>query len=318
MSLSDADAEESVLSSQTDQLVPGKGAEYASSGDKSDKDDMDEGSEDGEDDEEPALRYKRLGGNVHALFEKDTASTLIASSRFLVLGTHWGNVIIIDFEGNEVKKWRAHSTTVNSVSVDIDNEYVASAGDDGRVVVHRLYSDDVTIVNYSRPVKAVALDPYYSRRASRRFVSGGTAGQLIMNEKKWFGKSDSILFTSAGPIQTILWQESLVAWACDEGVQIYNTERSARVSQIARPEGSPRADLYVCRLYWKDERTLLIGWANFVQVVALQERPRQEKSPGFAGVDNSDSRPLLYAEVSVTFRTDFIVCGLALYRSSFL
>ncbi|KAJ1744262.1 Vacuolar protein sorting-associated protein 41 [Coemansia sp. RSA 1086] len=275
-----------------------------------------------QEEEEPALRYKRLGGNVHALFEKDTASTLIAAERFLVLGTHWGNVIIIDFEGNEVKKWRAHSTSVNSVSVDIDNEYVASAGDDGRVVVHGLYTDDVTIVNYSRPVKAVALDPYYSRKASRRFVSGGFAGQLIMYEKKWFGKSDSILFTSTGPIQTIKWQENLIAWACDEGVQIYNTDRGARISQIARPEGSPRPDLYLCRLHWKDDRTLLIGWANFVQMVVLKERLQhreQQSSPALGLVGGEgDSGPLLYAEVSVIFRTDFIVCGLALHRDSFL
>ncbi|PIA16188.1 hypothetical protein COEREDRAFT_43326 [Coemansia reversa NRRL 1564] len=263
--------------------------------------------EDG-DEEEPALRYKRLGGNVQALFEKDTASTLLATERFLVLGTHWGNIVIVDFEGNEVKKWRAHSTTVNSVSVDLDNEYVASAGDDGRVVVHGLYNDDVSIINYSRPVKAVALDPYYNRRGSRRFVSGGTAGQLIMHEKKkWFGKSDTILFTSTGPIQIIRWQDNLIAWACDEGVQIYNTDCSARISQIARPEGSPRADLYSCRMHWRDERTLLIGWANFIQVVALKE-------PG----SGSASGPLLYAEVSIMFRTDFIVCGLALHRDSFL
>ncbi|KAJ1884947.1 Vacuolar protein sorting-associated protein 41, partial [Coemansia sp. IMI 209127] len=197
-----------------------------------------------EEEEEPALRYKRLGGNVHALFEKDTASTLVASDRFLILGTHWGHVVIIDFEGNEVKKWRAHSTTVNAVSVDIDNEYVASAGDDGRVVVHGLYSDDIVIVDYNRPVKAVALDPYYSRKASRRFVCGGTSGQLIMYEKKWLGKSDTIMFTSTGPIQTIQWNGPLVAWACDEGVQIYDTARGMRISQVARPEGSPeRADL---------------------------------------------------------------------------
>ncbi|KAI9500149.1 hypothetical protein BX070DRAFT_196326 [Coemansia spiralis] len=278
-----------------------------------------------EDEEEPALRYKRLGGNVHSLFEKDTASTLIASDRFLVLGTHWGNVIIIDFEGNEVKKWRAHSTTVNSVSVDIDNEYVASAGDDGRVVVHALYTDDIVIVDYSRPVKAVALDPYYSRKASRRFVSGGTSGQLIMYEKKWFGKSDTIMFTSTGPIQTVQWQGNLIAWACDEGVQIYNTAQGARISQIARPEGSPRADLYTCRLYWRDARTLVIGWANFVQIVTLKERiHQQEQSQQQGGVvtglpfTDHGSGPMLYAEISVLFRTDFIVSGLAIFRDHFL
>ncbi|KAJ2714902.1 Vacuolar protein sorting-associated protein 41 [Coemansia spiralis] len=262
----------------------------------------------GDDDEEPALRYKRLGGGVEALFAKDTASALVAAERFLVLGTHWGNVVVIDFEGNEVKRWRAHSATVNSVCVDAACEFVASAGDDGRVVVHGLYGDDVAIVTYSRPVKAVALDPNYG--ATRRFVSGGTAGELIMYEKKWLGKSDTILYTSAGPIQTIQWQGDLVAWACDEGVQIYSAELGARISHIARPAGSPRADLYRCRMDWTGPRTLLVGWANVVQVVVLRERPPPDGAGG--------SRAQLHAEVSVVFRTDSVVCGLALYRDTFL
>ncbi|KAJ2022243.1 Vacuolar protein sorting-associated protein 41, partial [Coemansia sp. S85] len=260
--------------------------------------------DDSEDEDEPALRYKRLGGSVPGLFEKDTASTLRACERFLVLGTHWGNVIVIDIEGNLIKQWRAHSATVNSVSVDVDSEYVASAGDDGRVVVHGLYNDDITIVDYSRPVKAVAIDPMFSRR--RRFVCGGTGGQVIMYEKKWYAKGDTILFTSAGPILSIQWMDSLVAWACDEGVQVYDVGRAMRITQIARPEGSPRADLFTCRLQWRDSRTLDIGWADFVQVVVLKER-----APDALG-------PLLYAEISVLFRTDFVVCGLALYRSQFL
>ncbi|KAJ1943590.1 Vacuolar protein sorting-associated protein 41, partial [Linderina macrospora] len=272
------------------------------------------GDEDDEydDDEEPALRYKRLGGNIQALFEKDTASALIASDRFLVLGTHWGHVVIMDFEGNEVKRWRAHSATVNSVSIDLDNEYVASAGDDGRVVICALYSDEIMAADYSRPVKAVALDPMFSRKASRRFVSGGTSGQLIMNEKKWFGKSDTILFTSEGPIQTIQWQDNLIAWACDEGVQVYDTEHNTRISQIARPEGSPRADLFRCRLHWRDTRTLIVGWANCVQVVEMRERVQ------VAGAGDSGAGPSLFAEITMLFRTDFIICGLTLYRDHFL
>ncbi|KAJ1802115.1 hypothetical protein LPJ56_006263, partial [Coemansia sp. RSA 2599] len=60
--------------------------------DDDDEDDEDDEEEE-EEEEEPALRYKRLGGSIDALFEKDTASTLAAAERFLVLGTHWGNVI---------------------------------------------------------------------------------------------------------------------------------------------------------------------------------------------------------------------------------
>ncbi|KAJ2705268.1 Vacuolar protein sorting-associated protein 41 [Coemansia sp. IMI 203386] len=298
----------SELSPRTDPGHPGPVENSISEPDEEDQH-SDNDSED--DDEEPALRYKRLGGSVDALFEKDTASALAAAERFLVLGTHWGNIMVIDFEGNKVQRWRAHSATVNSVSVDAAGEYVASAGDDGRVVVRALYTDDVTIVDYSRPVKAVALDPQYSRRASRRFLSGGTSGQVIVHEKRWYGKGDTILFSSAGPIQAIQWHNDLVAWACDEGVQIYDMKEGARISQIARPQGSPRADVFACRMHWRDCRTLVVGWADYVQVVVLRERTGAQSPVDASG-------PSLYAEISVLFRTDFVVCGLAQHHDHLL
>jgi vacuolar protein sorting-associated protein 41 len=40
--------------------------------------------EDDDDDEEPALKYERLGGSVHDLFQKDSASSLASSHQRLV------------------------------------------------------------------------------------------------------------------------------------------------------------------------------------------------------------------------------------------
>jgi hypothetical protein len=51
------------------------------------------------------------------------------------------------------------------------------------VVINGLFGQETHSFNYKRPVKAVALDPNYSKSNSRRFVSGGLAGQLILNEK---------------------------------------------------------------------------------------------------------------------------------------
>ncbi len=50
------------------------------------------------------------------------------------MGTHWGVVHIMDFEGNENQKFQAHSATVNDLSVDLDGEFIASASDDGKRV----------------------------------------------------------------------------------------------------------------------------------------------------------------------------------------
>lgn len=45
---------------------------------------------------------------------------------------------------------------------------------------------------YRRPMKAVALDPDYARNSSRRFVTGGLAGNLYLNVKKWMGYRDQV------------------------------------------------------------------------------------------------------------------------------
>lgn len=45
---------------------------------------------------------------------------------------------------------------------------------------------------YRRPMKAIALDPEYSRKTSRRIVAGGLSGNLILNMKKWLGYRDQV------------------------------------------------------------------------------------------------------------------------------
>lgn len=49
---------------------------------------------------------------------------------------------------------------------------------------------------YHRPMKAVALDPDYARKSSRRFVTGGLAGNLYLNAKKWMGYRDQVCLLS--------------------------------------------------------------------------------------------------------------------------
>jgi WD40 repeat protein len=48
------------------------------------------------------------------------------------MGTHWGAVHILDFDGNLIKSWQNHSATVNDISIDNAEDYVATASDDGK------------------------------------------------------------------------------------------------------------------------------------------------------------------------------------------
>jgi len=53
----------------------------------------------------------------------------------------------------------------------------------GKVIVQGLEVKDNQIMDFRRPVRSVVLDPDYAKSSSRRVVSGGMAGQLILSEK---------------------------------------------------------------------------------------------------------------------------------------
>ncbi|CAG8470961.1 7415_t:CDS:10 [Dentiscutata heterogama] len=232
---------------------------------------------------------------------EDAASTMAVSDRFVALGTHNGDVFILDFEGNLIKRFSSHSATVNDLSIDTAEEYVASASMDGKVVIHGMYVDSTQVFNYRRPLKCVALDPDFSKKDTQQFVSGGLAGQLILNEKGWFGqKQDKVLQHSGeGPIYAARWRGTLIAYANDEGVKMYDTQSQQRITYIRRPQNSPRADLYRCNLCWRNDTQLLIGWANYIQIASVKEQ-------------NISGHPPLFAEVNMILNTDdYVVCGLA-------
>ena len=65
----------------------------------------DEDDDDDEEEEEPKLKYHRLGANVVDILKRDSASCMAVHDRFLALGTHWGVVYVLDFAGNEIKRY---------------------------------------------------------------------------------------------------------------------------------------------------------------------------------------------------------------------
>ncbi|ORX62542.1 vacuolar protein sorting-associated protein 41 [Hesseltinella vesiculosa] len=274
-----------------------------------DDDEEDDDDDDSDYDEEPKLRYRRLGASVRELFAKDAASVLKVSDKFVVLGTHWGAVHVLDFEGNVVKSFQRHKATVNDISIDASDEYIASASDDGKIFIYGLYTDDIQHFDYRRPVKAVAIDPEYARKNTHQFASGGMAEQLIMNEKGWLGHQNTVLHANEGPIYSIQWRNNLIAWANDAGVKVYDTNSGLRISYIHRPANSPRPDLYKCRLVWKDDKTLMIGWANTVKVAHVFETPRQQQATG---------QPPLFMKIITMFQTDYIIGGIAPFNDTIL
>ncbi|KAI8332834.1 hypothetical protein BC941DRAFT_462763 [Chlamydoabsidia padenii] len=275
-------------------------------------DEYEEGEESDDDkglDEEPKLRYRRVGASVRDLLDRDTASTLKVSEKFVALGTHWGAVHVLDFEGNVVKSFQRHTATVNDISIDASDEYIASASDDGKVYIYALYTPEIQTFDYRRPVKAVAIDPEYAHKKARQFVSGGMAEQLVMNEKGWLGHQNTVLHANEGPIYSIQWKNNFIAWANDTGVKVYDTLTNLRITYIDRPAGSPRPDLYKCRLVWKNDTTLMIGWADTVKVAVLKEKAKHLQQQG---------QPTHYMEIITMFQTEYIISGIAPFNDTIL
>jgi len=48
-----------------------------------------------------------------------------------VLGTHNGDILILDFEGNLSKRLSSHTASVTDIAIEISEEYVASSSLDG-------------------------------------------------------------------------------------------------------------------------------------------------------------------------------------------
>ncbi|CAI2161428.1 16876_t:CDS:10 [Funneliformis geosporum] len=266
--------------------------------------------------EEPKLKYQRLDADVSELLKKDAASTMSVSDRFIVLGTNNGDILILDFDGNFNKRLSSHTAAVTDIAIEVTEEFVASASQDGRVIIHGLFNDTKQVFNYRRPLKCISLDPDFHKKDTQRFVCGGMSGVLYLNEKAlvtpvgWFGQRQDtkLQHSGEGAISAVRWKGSLIAYANDEGVKIYNIQSQQRITYIKRPPNSPRADLYRCNLTWRNETTLLIGWANFIQTAFVKEYAKNEIQPG---------RPTQYVEVSM-FQTEFIVCGIAPFNNTIL
>ncbi|KAI5078208.1 hypothetical protein GOP47_0005879 [Adiantum capillus-veneris] len=244
-----------------------------------------------------------------SLLSNDAASCITVSERMIALGTHDGTVHLLDYQGNQVKEFAAHTATVNELSFDAIGEFIGSCSDDGSVVVNSLYSDEKERFDFHRPMKAVALDPDYAQKPSRRFVAGGLAGQLVLHGKTWFGNREQILHSQEGPIHAVKWRTSLIAWANDVGVKVYDTASNQRLTYIGRPRGSPRAELIRPNLVWQDDTYLVIGWGDSVKVAAIRTRDFDKLVPN----RNSGSK---YVEIVAAFETQYHISGIAPYEDA--
>ncbi|XP_050526190.1 vacuolar protein sorting-associated protein 41 homolog [Daktulosphaira vitifoliae] len=253
---------------------------------------------------EPKLKYVRLTNDVQTILTKDGVSYLAAHPKFLCIGTNWGSVHLLDFEGNIVKnrQLRPHTVSVNQISIDSRGEFIATCSDDGNVFVYGLYTqEDAQEVTLGRCVKSVAIDPLYHKSGSyRRFITGDD--RLMLHERTFLGRTKSaVIYDAEGAVHNMSWHNRFVAWASDIGLRVYDIIARCSLGLIKwdkRDNIVPST--FRCNLTWKDSSTLLVGWVDTVRICGI--RRRQQRL-------NKDTPEYRVEPISM-FRIDYFISGI--------
>lgn len=268
--------------------------------DNNEREDCEEEEEE-EEDEEPKLKYERIGNALQEILFKDATSCMSVHPKFLSLGTHWGVIYIFDHQGNNIHKFPSHTTSINQISIDAFGEYVASCSEDGRVVINGLYtSENNSSQTFDCPIRSVGLHPEFGRHGNKQYVIG-IGEKLTLFEKTWLRNKSTVLHVGEGYVRSIKWRKNFIAWANSQGVEVYDTNTKLRITHIQRDPGSPRDDLFHCHICWKDDRTLLIAWADKIKICVVKQR----------AVNDIRDLPTHYVEIANMFNTDFYACGIA-------
>ncbi|GIL59328.1 hypothetical protein Vafri_14226 [Volvox africanus] len=197
---------------------------------------------------EPQLKYELLGGDVQSILGNEKITCMNVSEKILAIGTEQGRVHVLDYSGNQVRLLNLHKSRVNDLSFDKEAEHIASASNDCSVVVTNLYTDQITRHEFRLPIKAVAIDPRpvtSVRKTWRDLVTGNAAGEVTLHTQGWLARADQPLGAAssrdvaAGGVLAVKWSGTLVAWAYDSSVSVYDSISHQTIRTLRRYD--PRA-----------------------------------------------------------------------------
>jgi WD40 repeat protein len=265
---------------------------------------------DEEQEDEPVFKFSTITISSESRRDNENVRNLAAefsciavNEKFLVIGKTTGEISIIDHMGHAIQDFqiKAHTYPVNAISIDDNGDFIGSCCQEGKVKISGLFTkNDDQLITFPRPVKAVCLDPNFGK--TKIFVTGDTS--LILNERGRFGrhKTTKLFELSGGLIHTLRWKETLIAFANDKGVGIYDLRAGRLVGfeeTIAEKE-LPRG-VYPSRISWNDPTTLVIACAQTIKIMTISIEPNQE---------HQSSAPKKYMNTTLSFKIEFYACGL--------
>ncbi|KAK2079677.1 hypothetical protein QBZ16_002072 [Prototheca wickerhamii] len=212
---------------------------------------------------------------------------------------------------DKVKAFKEHIASITDLSFDRTADYLASSSKDGAVVVYGLYTGEVRKHTVGKPVTTVALDPRYAERKTRDFIYGTEEGVLNHVSKGWLGNSETTLFRGQGPIHCARLSGTLLAWATNTGLRVYDTATNQRLAKLPSPKGFSWDRDGPASLFWLGGWELFVGWARRIQVLRVVTRAPSAGAALPGHVARAVHVPAPVMETFVTLDVPFHVRGVA-------
>ena len=241
---------------------------------------------------------------------KDASVTLVvARNDRCVIAYDDGCVLVASARDARRVIWRTRTRrAASALATDGASAHVLVADARGEIAVHELPIDDgmdaseraggtrglgdgceVMRTTHARGVTCAALERDYGARGRGRggVAYGDDRGGVYVRVSTLLGHKTLTLSAAGGSdrgaARAMEWSSrGVLAWACDEGVKLYDVGRDEKVALVERPRGSPAAGMYAPHLTWNETsdmgKTLLVGWADCVKVVRIQKQDAPDSS----------------------------------------
>ncbi|CAJ0577283.1 unnamed protein product, partial [Mesorhabditis spiculigera] len=250
---------------------------------------------DDEDDEEllePRLHYTLLQStDVIELYKKSITSSMACHAKFLALGTHTGQVIVMDHLGNvdnlNIPPYKPHRSPIGRICIDETGSYIASCAGDARVVVHGIGTTEYNqSISLNTAARSIAFSPNYAKKDSGQRILVGER-DLLMYEKGLLFTKPQVLFRGAekdGFITALTWKKALIAFTNEQGTRIMDAVLLAKGSPATITHAPPGHDVsrlrstrFTPQHCWLDDMTLAIGWADSVTILNITPRDQGKR-----------------------------------------
>ena len=270
---------ENGVASRTDESTITGSATDAETGDDDDDDDDDDDEDEDDEDEPPLLKYTRISQLPKNFFQRDSISSCLFGDTFFAFGTHSGILHLTTCAFEPIKTIKCHRSSI--LCINTDGKYFATGSIDGTVIIGSMDDpQNITQYDFKRPINSVALHSNF--QASRMFVSGGMAGDVVLSQRNWLGnridivlnkkkkkktRKDDLSSDMKGPIMGIYTMGDLILWMDDDGITFCDVPTRSQLLNIPFPSRifnvqDVRPDLFRPHVHFLESDRVVIGWGS--------------------------------------------------------